>query len=73
MTINRIEPDLCNSCRLCFLTCPMDVIRMDADNVKAVIPHPDDCMLCGLCMVECEHDAIFVGAERTPPLITSWG
>jgi NAD-dependent dihydropyrimidine dehydrogenase PreA subunit len=51
----------------------MDVIRMDADNVKAVIVYPDDCMLCGLCMVECDKNAIFVGAERIPPLITSWG
>ncbi|MDP7626172.1 MAG: ferredoxin family protein [Rhodospirillales bacterium] len=73
MTIDRIDRDLCNSCRLCVYSCPMDVIRMDADNVKAVIVYPDDCMLCGLCMVDCDKNAIFVGAERIPPLITSWG
>jgi len=73
MTIDRIDRKLCNNCRLCIYTCPMDVIRIDESIGKAIIAYPDDCMLCGLCMVDCDKNAIFVGAERNPPLITSWG
>lgn len=29
MSIERIDPDLCNGCRLCIDACPMDVIRLD--------------------------------------------
>ena len=29
MSIERIDPDLCNGCRLCIDTCPMDVFRLD--------------------------------------------
>jgi NADPH-dependent glutamate synthase beta subunit-like oxidoreductase len=29
MSIARIDPNLCNGCRLCIDTCPMDVFRLD--------------------------------------------
>ncbi len=29
MSIERVDLDLCNGCRLCIDTCPMDVIRLD--------------------------------------------
>jgi len=29
MSIERIDPDLCNGCRLCIDACPMDVISLD--------------------------------------------
>ncbi|HEY78595.1 MAG TPA: ferredoxin family protein [Dehalococcoidia bacterium] len=72
MAIERINPDLCNGCRLCINSCPMDVIRLDEESNKAVCKYPEDCMCCYICELECPEDAIYVSPVRHVPLLVSW-
>jgi len=73
MSIERIDPELCNGCGICVDSCPMDVIRMDKKSKKAIIQYPEDCMLCGGCAVDCPEKAIYVSPDKISPLIVSWG
>lgn len=73
MSIERIDPELCNGCGICVKTCPIDVIRMDERGKKAVIKYPEDCMVCGWCAEDCPEQAITVSLEKDSPYIVSWG
>jgi len=73
MSIEKIDPDLCNGCGICINSCPMDVIRMNKEINKAIIQYPDDCMICEFCTQDCPENAITVTPEKNSPLIVSWG
>jgi len=73
MSIERIDPELCNGCGICVNICPMDVLRMDNKSKKAVIQYPEDCMLCEFCVLDCPENAISISPEKDSPLIVSWG
>lgn len=73
MTIERIDPELCNGCGICVNSCSLDVIRMDEEGKKAIIQYPEDCMLCYFCEQDCPENAIYVSPVKTSPLIVSWG
>jgi NAD-dependent dihydropyrimidine dehydrogenase PreA subunit len=73
MTIEKIDVDLCTGCGICIDSCPMDVIRMDAVNEKAVITYPEECMLCLFCERDCPQEAIYVSPEKTVPVLLSFG
>ena len=73
MSIERIDPELCNGCGICVDSCSMDVIRMDEESNKAVIRYPGDCMLCDWCELDCPENAIYVSPVKSAPLILSWG
>jgi len=73
MTIEKIDEELCIGCGDCVDSCPMDVIRMDADTAKAVIRYGEDCMICDQCALDCPVDAITVTPSKTSPLTRSWG
>ncbi len=73
MSIERIDPELCNGCGICVDSCSMDVIRMDEAINKAVIRYPEDCMLCDWCELDCPEKAIYVSPLKSAPLILSWG
>ena len=73
MSIERIDPELCNGCGICVNICPMDVFRMDKKTNKAIIQYPEDCMLCEFCVLDCPTGAITVTPGKSSPLIVSWG
>lgn len=72
MSINKIDTDLCVGCEECVQTCPMDVIRMDREAVKATITYPEDCQICHLCRLHCPEDAIAISPEKCPPILVAW-
>jgi NAD-dependent dihydropyrimidine dehydrogenase PreA subunit len=72
MSIERIDPELCNGCGICVNSCSTDVIRM-GNNGKAVIQYPDDCSVCLFCELDCPKKAIYVSPVKTSPLIVAWG
>ena len=73
MSIEQIDPELCNGCGICVNSCPMDVIRIDRESKKAVIKYPEDCMLCGCCALDCPENAIYVSPVKSSPVMVSWG
>ena len=73
MSIEQIDSDVCTGCGICVDSCPMDVIRMDEKNKKAVIKYPEDCMLCLYCERDCLEHAIYVSPEKVSPILLSWG
>ena len=73
MTIERIDPKLCDGCGICVDSCMVDVIRMDEEGKKAIIRYPEDCITCGLCEIECPQKAISLSLIRTEPLMVAWG
>lgn len=73
MAIEKIDSELCTGCGICVDSCPMDVIRMDENEGKAIIKYADDCMLCLFCERDCPEGAIYVSPEKSMPVIISWG
>ena len=72
MTIERIDPELCNGCGICVDSCSMDVIWMDEKSNKAIIKYPEDCYCCVYCEFDCPQNAIYVSPERHAPLVIGW-
>lgn len=72
MTIANIDYDKCVECGECALTCPMDVIRKQADS-KPKITYLNDCQTCYLCRDFCPVEAITVSKVRNEKPLTGWG
>lgn len=56
----KINSELCNGCRRCYETCPLDVLGFDEDRKVAVVLYPEECWHCGVCELECSEGAVDV-------------
>jgi NAD-dependent dihydropyrimidine dehydrogenase PreA subunit len=72
MAIERIDIELCNGCGSCYERCPMDVIRMNEENDRAVIKYPEDCTGCYQCAFVCLEDAIVISPVKAARPVVSW-
>ncbi len=72
MPIEKIDPDLCNGCKICVDSCPMDVIRFDEKTKKAYIKYQKDCVACYNCELDCPTKAIYVSPQRGTPVPPAW-
>jgi NAD-dependent dihydropyrimidine dehydrogenase PreA subunit len=72
MGIRKIDQDACTGCGTCVDNCPMDVIRMDESESKAVIKYLRDCQSCFACELDCPSEAIFVTPERERRIPLPW-
>lgn len=73
MSIEKIDSNLCTGCGICVDSCPMDVLRMDENENKAIAKYPEDCTMCTVCEVDCPEKAIYVGPTKNMPMLTCWG
>ena len=73
MSIEKIDPKLCDGCGICVDACALDVIRMDEKSKKAVIQYPEECMTCYICKTDCPKEAIYISPVRVLPLFVAWG
>ncbi len=71
MTIQKIND--CVGCGTCAATCPTDVIRLNPKTGQAFIKYPADCQMCHLCRMYCPENAITINAEKSIPVVVSWG
>jgi Fe-S-cluster-containing hydrogenase component 2 len=61
----RIDPELCNSCRMCATFCPTGAIYKfdDSDGTFGVEHYPADCVQCRLCQDICPTSALVISSE----------
>ena len=60
MTRIEIDRDLCNSCKMCFKACFVDVIRWDDEEDRPIAAYPEDCVWCLACEEACPAQCIEV-------------
>ena len=72
MGVRRIDPKLCNGCKICFNHCPLDVFRFDEKNKKAYINYLEDCQSCFLCEIECPTQAILCVPVHERGVTRAW-
>ncbi len=64
MTIRNFYRDKCTGCGICVACCPMDVLRIDEADGKAVVKYPEDCIACWGCESFCPAGVFDVSPER---------
>jgi NAD-dependent dihydropyrimidine dehydrogenase PreA subunit len=64
MAIRNFYPEKCNGCGTCVAACPMDVLRIDPKDNKAVVQYPQDCVACWGCESFCPRGCFDVSPER---------
>lgn len=64
MTIRNFYREKCTGCGICVACCPMDVLRIDEADGKAVVKYPEDCIACWGCESFCPAGVFDVSPER---------
>ena len=73
MAIERIDYELCNNCKVCIDSCPLDILRFDEEKEQVYIQYQEECMCCFNCELDCAKDAIYVSPYRKVPVMHPWG
>lgn len=59
-----INPEACNSCRMCAVFCPTGALKkLDEGEVWGIVHRPSACMQCRLCEQICPQQAITVSGK----------
>ena len=56
----EINLDSCNSCKMCFNVCFVDVFRWDEEQEQPIVAYPEDCVWCLACEEACTGQCIEV-------------
>jgi len=73
VSIERIDDDLCDGCKICCNSCPMDILRFDEKQKKVIIQYREECICCFNCELDCPTGAIYVSPHRLIPILHPWG
>ena len=60
----RVDPGLCNACKVCQRVCPVDAIVIDGSETKKI--SATECLACRECVAVCPKGAIHYGPRREP-------
>lgn len=65
MAMIKVDKDMCKGCKLCVVTCPVNILEMSTDyNVNGdnycVQVEPEKCIGCAFCAMICPDAAIEV-------------
>jgi ferredoxin len=65
--VARVDPELCNGCRLCMCSCQFGAMGYSIAQEKVVID-PQQCYGCGICRDSCTRNAIILDERSQVPL-----
>ncbi len=73
MAIQQVDHRRCIGCKICVVTCPTDVFRIDPDTGKSIAKYASECQICHMCVNFCPVGALNITSDKEMPILTCWG